>query len=61
MPRYERPLAERIRRVQEAWERLEEADPEISTEMLLSRIAEETGEAYGDVPALVDGEDPASL
>jgi len=51
-------LEARIAAVRAAWDRLTTADPEISTEMLLARIAEETGEDYGDVAALHDGEDP---
>ena len=46
-----RGIEHRQRRVREAWDRIEHADPDISTERLLMMVADETGEDYGDVGA----------
>ena len=54
-------LLERQQRVQSAWNAIEDADPDISTERLLMMVAHDTGEDYGDVAALFDGEDPDDL
>jgi hypothetical protein len=48
-----RSLAQRRRRVKEAWEMFEDAEPDISTERLMAMVADETGEDYGDVAALL--------
>jgi hypothetical protein len=56
-----RSLQERIRRVREAWDRIEGAEPDISTERLLAMVADDTGEDYGDVAALHRGDDPDKL
>jgi hypothetical protein len=40
--------------INQAWERIEASDPDISTEQLIARVADETGEEYGDVASLVD-------
>jgi hypothetical protein len=61
MPRKKRTLAERQQAVKSAWDLLEGHDPDISSEMLLARVAEETDEDQGDVAALHEGEDPARL
>jgi len=53
-----RSLVERQAAVCAAWNRIEEAEPDISTERLLMMVADETGEDYGDVAALRAGEDP---
>ena len=54
-------LAKRQQRVREAWERIEGAEPDISTERLLAMVADDTDEDYGDVAALHDGENPDDL
>lgn len=52
-------LAERQKAVKEAWDRIEDSEPDISTERLLAMVADDTGEDYGDVATLYDGEDPS--
>ena len=51
-------MADRMRRVREAWDRIEDAEPDISTERLASMVADDTGEDYGDITALLHGEIP---
>ncbi len=51
-------FAERVRRVREAWALIEEENTDFSTEMFLARVADASGEDFGDVRALHDGEDP---
>jgi hypothetical protein len=53
-------MADRKRRVREAWERIEDAEPDISTERLMAMVANDTGEDYGDVVWLIDSDGPAS-
>lgn len=53
-----RPLEERQKLVKASWDRIEESDPDISTERLLAMVSDDTGEDYGDVAALYDGENP---
>jgi hypothetical protein len=52
-------LAERQQRVQDAWNRIEDAEPDISTERLLAMVMDATGEDYGDIAALYLGRDPS--
>ena len=54
-------LTTRQARVKAAWDRIEDEEPDISTERLLMMVADDTGEDYGDVAALASGEDPADL
>jgi hypothetical protein len=56
-----RTLKQRQARVKEAWDWIEEAEPDISTERLLMMVADDTGEDYGDVACLYRGENPADL
>ena len=51
-------LLERQERVKAAWDRIEDAEPDISTERLLAMVADDTGEDYGDIAALYSGENP---
>lgn len=53
-----RPLAARVEAVRTSWHIHEETDPDISTEQLLARVADDTGEDYGDVAALFEGDAP---
>jgi len=41
-----------------AWETFEDAEPDISTERLMSMVVDATGEDYGDVASFIaeDGE-----
>lgn len=54
-------LSRRQRRVRDAWGRIEDAEPGISTERLLAMVATDTGEDYGDVAALYDEANPDNL
>ena len=51
-------FARRISRVRASWEMHLEAEPDISTEQLLARVSDDTGEDYGDVAALYCGKEP---
>lgn len=51
-------LEERIRRVQAAYKRITDMEPDISTERLLAMIADDTDENYGDVAMLYFGRNP---
>lgn len=61
MSKAKETLKQRIERVREAWERIEDNEPDISTERLLAMVADDTDEDYGDVAALYQGDDPGSL
>lgn len=61
MARKKRTLEQRQASVKEAWDRIEDAEPDISTERLLMMVANDTDEDYGDVAALYQGENPADL
>jgi hypothetical protein len=61
MARKKRTLEQRQARVREAWDRIEDAEPDISTERLLMMVADDTEEDYGDVASLYHGENPADL
>lgn len=54
-------LADRQSAVRASWDRIEAAEPDISTERLMMMVADDTGEDYGDVAALYQGEDPDEL
>ena len=60
MPR-KRSLAERQIAVRIAWDLHEGAEPDISTERLMMMVADDTGEDYGDVAALYQGENPDEI
>ena len=58
--RRRRTWNERARRVQDAWEMIEDAEPDISTERLMAMVADATGEDEGDIAAMIPaGEDNA--
>jgi hypothetical protein len=44
---------DRCKRVKAAWERIEDAEPDISTERLMAMVANDTGEDYGDLASMV--------
>ena len=46
-------LSDRSERVTEAWHRIENREPDISTERLMAMVADETGEDYGDIVGLL--------
>jgi hypothetical protein len=52
-------LEERQAAVALAWNTLQETDPDLSTEQLIARVADITGEDAGDVAGLYFGEGPA--
>jgi hypothetical protein len=52
-------IPERRRRVHEAWERIEDNEPDISTERLMAMVADDTDEDYGDVAWLIGDEGDA--
>lgn len=43
-------------RIRKAWDAIEEMDPDISTEQLAARVADEVGCDYGDVFDAIGGE-----
>jgi hypothetical protein len=51
-------LEQRQKIVKKAWDRIESAEPDISTERLMMMVADDTDEDYGDVAALYQGENP---
>ena len=51
--RRRRTWQERTRRVQAAWERIEDAEPDISTERLMALVADATGEDEGNIAAML--------
>lgn len=61
MARKKRTLKQRQINVKQAWDTIEDADPDISTERLLMMVANNTNEDYGDVAALYQGENPDDL